>query len=130
MTIKEVAEKIKQRLEDGRGQAMGKYTCQYRTPQGVPCVVGCLFSDELYKASMEGETTSYLEVFENASGQTEWRSLQNHLGKVLNAAEVPATDECLRLLCQAQKFHDAPKNWNGNTYIGPKFWEQYTEVEQ
>lgn len=47
---------LTQRKKSQVGVGTGLHTCVYRSPSGLKCAIGCLFTDEEYKPDMEANT--------------------------------------------------------------------------
>ena len=53
--------------KQGEAAMLNDHECQYRTPDGKMCAVGCLIPDGVYEPCMEGQTVrSLLEAYPDA----------------------------------------------------------------
>ena len=61
MTKQTVFNKVVRHLRQQNRRAMNPYgSCQYRTPDGDKCAIGCLIPSKDYKKSMEGQSVEGL----------------------------------------------------------------------
>jgi len=90
MNRQEVFDKIYLHLiEQGRKSVNSDGRCQYRSPDGDKCAIGCLIPDELYTPELEGNGVS-MPIIED----------------VLNKIYPDMTDEDLLFLLDLQDLHD------------------------
>jgi hypothetical protein len=93
-TPQQVFDQVVAHLREQNAQAVmerGTETvCQYRTPDGLKCAVGCLISDDEYHPRMEGEGSTVVLV--------DWE--REH------PKDPPIDDVVVRLLDQLQRVHD------------------------
>ena len=120
MTLEEINNKIRERLLDGRGQAVSRGHCVYWSLDDNCCAIGCLLKEH-YSREMEGSSIdSRVSI-----SKGKWISLDDDyapsakLAEVLNKSDIPATPEVLRALIRWQDRHDTTANWDGKRYIGP-----------
>lgn len=127
MNCDEMRQRFLKRLDDGRGRSYDadSHRCAYRAGDGLRCLVGELIPDEHYDPGMEGASVSDLDIVmgrwcAEVSDYTGESADEAALAACLNAMNVPATREMQNFLEKWQHRHDDPRNWNGNTYTGPR----------
>ena len=89
-------------------------SCQYRSPNGLRCAVGCLVPKVNYDPKSEGAT-----LFDVPNGSIKRGKWSGHnsgtvaLAKMLNKSHIPANSTVWKALSAAQIIHDTsqPRLW-------------------
>lgn len=113
MTDREIFERVRAHLLKQGRKAESTVTdcdggltneCRYRGDAGRMCAVGCLVSDEAYRAAMEGSVVRQLEL---RNGMWSAVGRDDDLANALNDSGIPARASTKQLLVELQSLHDA-----------------------
>lgn len=104
----------KQKSVQGKEEQPAEMICRYRTSEGLKCAVGCLISDELYDAHIEGTVPGLISEAERQKNKwryaTEVRKIL--LADVLFKAGIDTSNSRTVVLLQhLQRAHDHRINW-------------------
>jgi len=100
MNRQEVVQRVRDHLLSASKRAVSEHgTCQFRTPEGLKCAVGCLFPDD-YDVS----------GFNSAGLSNSINETRSRLVAALDDIGVPR--ESHGFLMEAQDLHDCEYNWN------------------
>jgi hypothetical protein len=91
-------------MQRGRAYSVNAGSCQYRTPDGKACAVGCLIADHWYTEKKANWPNN--AAIRNVTDYSEFKAALREAGVD------PSNQEDMSLLREFQSIHDDPESWD------------------